>query len=193
MVRKLTSMPASLSRFFWVMILVGGVVLAARPDFEQPAADDAKLLLGKWRVTSAKFNGGDIIGEIGFLEEKYLRKTTFTFDKVQVVVSVEGLDVEQKAKYRLGPKKSPKQIDFEAVSEGKDLKLKVFRRIKTDEDAKEDTAGEGIYTLDSDKLTLCWRVQHHKKGQPLRPAKFESVFYHLQILVVLEREKKAAD
>jgi uncharacterized protein (TIGR03067 family) len=186
-------MPASLSRFFWVMILVGGVVLAARPDFEQPAADDAKLLLGKWRVTSAKFNGGDIIGEIGFLEEKYLRKTTFTFDKVQVVVSVEGLDVEQKAKYRLGPKKSPKQIDFEAVSEGKDLKLKVFRRIKTDEDAKEDTAGEGIYTLDKDKLTLCWRVQRHKKGQPLRPAKFESVFYHLQILVVLEREKKAAD
>src|SRR5262245_19688543 len=193
MVRKLISMPASLSRFFWVMILLGGGVLAARPDFEQPAADDAKLLLGKWRLTSAKWNGGNIIGEIGFLEEKYLRKTTFTFDKEQVVVSVEGLDVEQKAKYRLGPKKSPKQIDFEAVSEGKDLKLKVFRRIKTDEDAKEDTAGEGIYTLDSDKLTLCWRVQHHKKGQPLRPAKFESVFYHLQILVVLEREKKAAD
>jgi uncharacterized protein (TIGR03067 family) len=187
MVRKLISMPASLTRYFWVMILVGGVVLAARPDFEQPAADDAKLLLGKWRVTSAKFNGGDIFGEIGFLKEKYLRKTTFTFDKEQVVVSVEGLDVEQKAKYRLGPKKSPKQIDFEAVSEGKDLKLKVFRRIKRDEDAK------GIYTLDSDKLTLCWRVQHHKNGQPLRPAKFESVFYHLQILVVLEREKKAAD
>jgi uncharacterized protein (TIGR03067 family) len=171
----------------------GLTTAAAWGDEKPPAADDAKLLVGKWRVTSAKWNGGDIIGEVGFLEEKYLRKTTFTFDKEQVVVSVEGLDVEQKAKYRLGPKKSPKQIDFEAVSEGKDLKLKVFRRIKRDEDAKEDTAGEGIYTLVSDKLTLCWRVQHHKEGQPLRPAKFESVFYHLQILVVLEREKKAAD
>jgi uncharacterized protein (TIGR03067 family) len=109
--------------------------------------------------------------------------------KEQVVVSVEGLDVEQKAKYRLEPKKSPKQIDFEAVSEGKDLSLKMFRRIKTDKDAKEDTAAEGSYRLGGDKLILCWRVQHHKKGQPLRPAEFESVFYHLQILFVLEREK----
>ena len=150
----------------------------------------------RWRAACEWKNGthshSTVEGFYGFGQEQR-RKTTFTFEKEQVVVSVEGLDVEQKAKYRLGPKKSPKQIDFEAVSEGKDLKLKVFRRIKTDEDAKEDTAGEGIYTLDSDKLTLCWRVQHHKKGQPLRPAKFESVFYHLQILVVLEREKKPAD
>src|SRR3974390_273910 len=100
-----------MNRLFHLLVLL--VLWICLPPVSADGQDgkkksDGELLVGKWRVTSAIYNSVEIFGEPGFLKEKYLRKTTFTFDKEQVVVSVEGLDVEQKAKYRLGPKKNPK-------------------------------------------------------------------------------------
>jgi hypothetical protein len=56
---------------------------------------------------------------------------------------------------------------------------------------------EGIYKLDGDALTLCWRTTEAKEllkdgasdELKVRPSVFQSVLYYHQFLFVLERVK----
>jgi uncharacterized protein (TIGR03067 family) len=182
--------------FAAVLLACGSCALTgvvAPPASAQTPEEETKLLQGRWRVVSAEHNGCHIFGQSAFLKGELLDKATVTIDKDRLTFSVEGLDVEQKAAFRLDPKKAPKQIDFRPVSEGKDLKLPLFRRIEKDKPENKDAVGEGIYKLDGDKLTLCWRMDpstsDKDKASPLRPLQFESIFYRLQFLLVLERIK----
>jgi uncharacterized protein (TIGR03067 family) len=180
-------------RFLVATILTSTAVAIAPPALAQTPDKEAKLVQGRWRVISAEYNGCEIFGPIAFLKGEFLGKTTVIIEKDRLTFRVEDLDVEQKAAFRLDPKKTPRQIDFRAISEGKDLTLKLFRGMERDKARSKDTVGEGIYALDGDRLTLCWRMEPSTspkdKKSPLRPLQFESIFYRLQYLFVLERIK----
>jgi uncharacterized protein (TIGR03067 family) len=67
--------------------------------------EDAKLLKGKWRVASAKQNGGD------FPKDR-TGKMLVAFEKDEIRFWVEGTKSEQGAKFAIDPSTDPKRIDF---------------------------------------------------------------------------------
>ena len=79
------------------------------------------------------------------------------------------------------------------------LPWKLFRRYKWADGKPVPAEGkaEGIYKLDGDSLTLCWRTTEGKElrgdkvAQELkvRPSLFQSDLYYHQFLFVLERVK----
>src|SRR5262249_30054 len=118
----------------------------------------------------------------------------------------EGTKSEQGAKFVIDPKQKPKHINF--IKETRDsewaklLSFKLFRRYKWVEGKPVPAEGqaEGIYKLDCNALTLCWRPTEGEdilgdKGEKVtgeenvRPSVFRSVLYYHQFLFVLERVK----
>jgi uncharacterized protein (TIGR03067 family) len=162
----------------------------------QAGDNDAKLLQGKWRVVSATHNGLDF--PKGRIEKMFV-----VFEKDEVRVYVEGTKSEQAAKFVIDPKQKPKHINF--TKETRDsawaeaLPSKLFRRYKWADGKPVPAEGqaEGIYKLDGDALTLCWRTTEGKEitggkatGEEfVRPTVFRSVLYYHQFLFVLERVK----
>jgi uncharacterized protein (TIGR03067 family) len=162
----------------------------------QAGDDDAKLLQGKWRVVSAKQNGAP------FPKDR-IEKMFVVFEKDEIRVYVEGTKSEQGATFTVDPKQNPKQIDFPKETRDREwadqLPFKLFRRYKWADSKPVPAEGkaEGIYKLDGDSLTLCWRTTEGKelrgdKVAPelkVRPSVFRSDLYYHQFLFVLERVK----
>jgi uncharacterized protein (TIGR03067 family) len=161
------------------------------------ADDDAKLLQGKWRVVSAKQNGGNFF-------KAPIEKLLVVIGPEEIVMSVEGTKQEQGAKYTLDPKQAPKQITFTKSTRDHEwsdsLYQKLFQRYKWGTNGNltpEAGNAEGIYKLEKDKLTICWRTTEGKeiiKGGKItepqvRPTLFQSHLYYHQFLFVLERVK----
>jgi uncharacterized protein (TIGR03067 family) len=162
----------------------------------QAGDDDAKLLQGKWRVVAATHNG------LVFPKDR-IEKMFVVFEKDEVRVYVEGTKSGQAAKFVIDPKQKPKHINF--TKETRDsawaeaLPSKLFRRYKWADGKPVPAEGqaEGIYKLDGDALTLCWRTTEGKEitggkatGEEfVRPTVFRSVLYYHQFLFVLERVK----
>lgn len=130
-------------------------------------------------------------------------KMIVTVEKDEIRFVIEGTDSEQAAKFVLRPEKKPAEIDF--VKQTKDQAwgndnpvLKLFRGYKLEEGKAipaEDKA-EGIYKIEGNKLTLCWRTIKGRelgveggisKDAVLRPTIFQSHLYYHQILFELER------
>jgi uncharacterized protein (TIGR03067 family) len=163
----------------------------------QAGDEDAKLLQGKWRVVSAKQNGGD------FPKDR-TEKMRVAFEKDEIHVFVEGTKSEQGAKFTIDSSTNPKQIDF--IKETRDsewsdqLPSKLFRSWKWDSKLmpiQAEDKVQGIYKLEGDKLTLCWRTTKGKEilkdrvsnELNVRPSVFRSDLYYHQFLFVLERVK----
>jgi uncharacterized protein (TIGR03067 family) len=173
-----------------------GTLFACR--YAQARDDGAKLLQGKWQVASAKQNGAP------FPKGKdWIGKMFALIEKDEIRIYVEGTKSEQAAKFTLDPMQNPKHIDFTKEirdSEWADqLFLKLFRRYKwTDgKPVLAEGKAEGIYKLDADSLTLCWRTTEAKEiladkvstKVKVRPSVFRSDLYYHQFLFVLKRVK----
>jgi uncharacterized protein (TIGR03067 family) len=158
--------------------------------------DDARLLQGKWRVVSAKQNGGR------FPKDR-IEKMFVVIEKDEIRVHIEGTKAEQGAKFIIDPKQNPKHIDFTRETRDREwadkLPFKLFRRYKWADGKPVPAKGkaEGIYKLDGASLTLCWRtteareIRGNKVSTDLkvRPSLFRSDLYYHQFLFVLERVK----
>ena len=184
------------------ILLVTAAVAVGSVSAGPPARsgdDDAKLLQGKWRVVSAMRNGGSA------LPKDRVERMFAVIDKDEIRVFVEGTKSEQGAKFTIDSKQDPKQIDFTEVTRDSEwasqLNLKLFRRYKWlagGQLAPADGKAEGIYKLDGDSLTVCWRTTEARDliggsrqvSEPrVRPGVFQSDLYYHQFLFVLERVK----
>jgi uncharacterized protein (TIGR03067 family) len=162
-----------------------------------PASDDdASLLQGTWRVVSATQNGVD------FPKDRVDRMFV-VLENDEIRVYVEGTKSVQGAKFVIDPKQTPKHINF--IKETRDrewaeqLPSRLFRRYKWADGKPVPAEGqsEGIYKLDGDALTMCWRTTEGKEilagkataEQYVRPTLFRSDLYYHQFLFVLERVK----
>ena len=179
-----------------VHLVLGCLLLFAR---QVPAGeDDAAALQGRWRVLSAKQNGSS------FAKDK-IEKMFVVIEQGEILVYIEGTASTQQAKFKLDPKKSPKQIDFIEPSRDNDwesglLDHKLFRswRLEGGKVVAADDKVEGIYKLEGDSLTFCWRTIKDKEilgdkvAQELkvRPSVFRSDLYYHQFLFVLKRIDK---
>jgi uncharacterized protein (TIGR03067 family) len=130
-------------------------------------------------------------------------KMFVVFQKDEIRIFVEGTRSEQGAKFQLDPQQDPKHINFVESTADREwerglLWLKLFKSWKMQDGVPvaADSKVEGIYKLDGDNLTVCWRTTKAKDLLPaggatkeltVRPTLFQSVLYYHQFLFVLKR------
>lgn len=164
------------------------------------SADDKPVetaLQGHWKLLSAKQNGG-------YLHVQDLDKLSLTVDKDEMTFTIDGTEAVQGAKFVLRPETAPPQFDFTRVTQDSKwnhdnpvTKLVQCWNLKEGNAVPNDKLGQGIYKVDGNKLTLCWRTTEGREivgGQvsekaELRPSAFQSHLYYHQILFQMERVK----
>jgi uncharacterized protein (TIGR03067 family) len=147
------------------LLLVVGLLLAA--DSPEDVVKKEKLV-GAWKVVSLEANGQKIPAE-AIKDFQFI----FTADSL---TRKKGGKAESGAGYKLDPSKSPKWIDMTGTTDGKEQSV------------------PGLYQLEGDTLTLCFRADYKKKdGKPnenqKRPEKLDGGEGSEQVLMVLKREK----
>jgi uncharacterized protein (TIGR03067 family) len=157
-----------MDRRCWLMASIVGLLIGCANK------DDKSLLQGTWTVVSIETGGNA-------MPDEEVKKWAFAFTGNQVVVKMGMPMVEESGKiafvqageykgtFELKADKTPKEFDMVVVRT---------------EDGKEDK-GIGIYSLEGNKLKLCFFMDNNKS----RPAKFESPKGSQVRLFTLERAK----
>jgi uncharacterized protein (TIGR03067 family) len=183
-----------------MLIIAAAMAAGTQPTCPSAQAgdDDARLLQGKWRVVSARQNGASF-------PKTRADNMFILIDKDDIRVYVADTKSEQGAKFAIDPGQNPRQIDFTRETFDSEwaeqLPRKLFRRYKWTDGMPAPAEGnaEGIYQLDDDSLTLCWRTTEGKEiigdkvatELKVRPSVFRSDVYYHQFLFVLKRVKSA--
>ena len=146
--------------------LAAGMSLAAASP-ESAIEKEKEKLVGTWNVASVQVEGRRFPAE-GLQGFQFI----FTADSL---TRKQGGKAESGAGYRLDPSKSPKWIDMTGVTDGKERSV------------------PGLYKLDGDTLTLCFRADYKKLGTinetQKRPQKLDGGEGSEQVLMILTREK----
>jgi uncharacterized protein (TIGR03067 family) len=138
------------------LFLLAGLLVSAPVPKKDAARDEAKKLSGIWVLVSCE-------GDAGKVPEEILKKEVVRFiirgDRITMTTNGENKSEDQ---YKLDPKARPKTIDLID---------------------KEGQQALGIYSLEGDKLRICWT----EGGLP-RPAAFATKAGSGVVLFVLVRE-----
>ena len=135
-------------------------VLLAAPALAQDGKDDAKNIVGTWKV---------VAGELQGMKQKAILGHRMVFEKDALQFQDEkGEAIPPKTRYELRPDKTPPEIDI--------------IRVQAEGDKEQKQVAQGIYELKGDKLRLCY-------GQPgkERPTEFKTAEGDGRAMAELER------
>ena len=139
------------------MTLATGLLVIAGGRGEDAAKAEAKKLLGTWVVITCEKDGEKVPEKV--LQGEVVR---FIFHADSIAIKVED-EIKSEERYTLDPRAKPRAIDL------------------TD---KEGRIARGIYSLEGEKLRICWT----ERGKA-RPTEFASKPGSGFDLFVLNREK----
>jgi uncharacterized protein (TIGR03067 family) len=149
-----------------LMILVAGPLLAANSP-EDAIKKEKEKLVGTWQVVSVEAKGQKFPAEA-------LKDFQFIFT-ADSATRQKGGKAESGAGYKLDPSKSPKWIDMTGTTDGKARAI------------------PGLYELDGNTLTLCFRADYKQEGKvnevQKRPEKLDGGEGSEQVLMILNRQK----
>lgn len=140
-----------------VALMLSSAAVAA--DQPAPGAKDQERLQGTWRVVALENEGKPVPAEA-------IKGATLTFTKDQY--ELKGGREEFRGRFKLHATQEPRGIDSTFV----------------EADGKEKGVAVGIYKLEGDRLTICWR-----QGDKDRPREFGSKPESGLRLLVAERVK----
>ena len=141
-----------------VALLAAGLLTAADAP-PRKGKDDRDRLQGTWNVVSLVQNGKAVPREA-------IKGATLIFEGDHY--GLKGGKEEYRGSFKLNQRANPKQIDTTFV----------------DVDDREKGRAQGIYKLEGDRLTICWR-----EGGKGRPKAFTSEPDSGTRLIVVERVK----
>jgi uncharacterized protein (TIGR03067 family) len=135
---------------------------ASEPMVEKPSQKTPAPLSGTWKILSAHYHGKMVPGR--FIKDVKLR-VTVTADQIMLAYFWDRARSEAVA-YRLDGTQKPAWITG-FIEGAKDRPL------------------PGIYTLEKDRLTVCFSLAQ----KPERPREFKSTAANEQVVVLLQRVK----
>jgi uncharacterized protein (TIGR03067 family) len=151
----LWSRRSSMTRPATAAVVFVAILLIAAYKQDEKVATDKQTLQGTWEYVSATRGGKPYEEPIGV-------RITFAGDSITRVI----VNKTHEHKYKLSPNKTPKEISFIAVKDGK------------------DEVSTGIYSLDGDTLKWCFNLP----GKPI-PTTFASKEGDELTLCTLKRVK----
>lgn len=156
-------------------VLAFTVVSMGAVDSGTPKTDDAKNILGNWKLVSLTKGGKE--------KDPDLKDARFKITATEIALLKDGKEAEP-ITYRINPSKKPKEID---------LIQKVSRK---GDDKEMETIMPGIYELVGDDLKICWTMDRLPKkdkegnvkegAKAVRPKDFKN---EEAIILLLKRDK----
>jgi uncharacterized protein (TIGR03067 family) len=151
-----------------VLLFAGAALADEAADRAKANKDGLEKLQGQWKVTSLLVRGKEV--------DEFVKlgiKFKFKDDTLTVSGDQEGF-TEQARVFKFDASTNPKMMDFAETA-------KAFEE-------KKDVV-EGVYTLDGDTLSICFKLDGMSPAKASRPANVESKEDSSTALIKLDRAK----